>query len=207
MVKFVHLHTHTEYSLLDGICKIEELVSHAKQLGMDALSITDHGVMYGAIEFYKKCRAQSVKPIIGMEGYITKDHKIKDRTSRTNHILLLAKNEEGYKNLMKLTSISHLEGFYYKPRIDHQLLRRYSSGLICATACGSGEIPQTLYEESYDKVKEIAGIYTDIFGDDFYIEIQERDYSDAISSAKNDEIKNILLELNKFKEKVNPLLI
>ena len=102
MVKFVHLHTHTEYSLLDGICKIEELVSHAKQLGMDALSITDHGVMYGAIEFYKKCRAQSVKPIIGMEGYITKDHKIKDRTSRTNHILIIDKNEEGYKNLMKL---------------------------------------------------------------------------------------------------------
>ena len=207
MVKFVHLHTHSEYSLLDGICKIDELISHAKQLGMDALSITDHGVMYGAIEFYKKCKAQSVKPIIGMEGYITKDHKKKDRTSRTNHILLLAKNEEGYKNLMKLTSISHLEGFYYKPRIDHQLLKRYSSGLICATACGSGEIPQTLYEESYDKVKEVAGIYTDIFGDDFYIEIQERDYSDAISSAKNDEIKNILLELNKFKEKVNPLLI
>ncbi len=207
MSKFVHLHLHTEYSLLDGLCKIDLLLKHVKENNMDSVAITDHGTMYGVIEFYKKCKSLGIKPIIGIEGYICKDHKIKDRSSKYNHIILLAKNEEGYKNLMKITSISHLEGYYYKPRFDFEILKKFSKGLICTSACGQGEIPLAFYENSYDSGKKIAERYLDLFKDDFYLELQLRDYSDPIKNAINAEIKTQLIEMEKFKKKVDPLLI
>jgi DNA polymerase-3 subunit alpha len=207
MSKFVHLHVHTEYSLLDGLCKIDPLLKYVKENEMDSIAITDHGSMYGAIEFFKKCKSTDLKPIIGMEGYICKDRKVHERSSKYNHIVLLAKNEEGYKNLMKITSISHLEGYYYKPRFDHEILEKYSKGLICTSACGQGEIPSKLFEDSYESGKKVAKYYADIFKDDFYLELQLRDYSDSIKNAANAEIKTQLLEMEAFKNKVNPLLV
>lgn len=207
MSKFVHLHVHTEYSLLDGLCKINPLLKYVKENEMDAIAITDHGTMYGVIEFYKKCISNSIKPIIGMEGYICKDHKLKDRSSKNNHIILLAKNEEGYKNLMKITSISHLEGYYYKPRIDIEILKKYSKGIICTSACGQGEIPYSLFEDKYENAKLITERYLDIFNDEFYLELQFRDYTDSIKNAVNPEVKTQLLDMQNFKDKVNPLLI
>ena len=133
MSKFVHLHNHTEYSLLDGLSRIKKLFTHVKENGMDAIAITDHGTMYGAIEFFKEGKKQEVKPIIGLEGYITRDMntKVKDNF----HVTLLAKNYEGYKNLMKLTSIAHMKGFYYKPRFSKEILKEHSNGLICFSGC------------------------------------------------------------------------
>lgn len=207
MSKFVHLHVHTEYSLLDGLCKIDPLLNYVKDNGMDAIAITDHGTMYGVIEFYKKCKSLNIKPIIGMEGYLCKDRNIKDRSSKNNHIILLAKNEEGYKNLMKITSISHIEGYYYKPRFDFEILKKYSKGLICTSACGQGEISMALNEGSYENAKKIVGNYTNLFKDNFYIELQIRDYSESIKNASNNEVRSQLIEMEIFKDKVNPLLI
>jgi len=141
---FVHLHVHTEYSLLDGACRIKELVAKAKKYKMPALAITDHGVMYGVIQFYKEAIRQGVKPIIGCEVYVAPNSRFDKSTQRKEtpyHLILLAKNNEGYKNLMKLVTLSYLEGFYYKPRIDKEILREYSKGLIGLSACLKGEIP------------------------------------------------------------------
>jgi len=207
MNNFVHLHTHTEYSLLDGLCKIDPLIRYVKDNDMNSLAITDHGTMYGVIEFYKKCKSLGIKPIIGIEGYITKDHKIKDRTEKNFHIILLAKNEFGYKNLLKITSIAHLDGYYYKPRFDFDILKKYSEGLICTSACGSGEIPYTLFEKSYNDARKLSEKYLNLFKDDFFLELQFRDYTDSIKNSENLEIKNKLLEMQNFKEKVNPQII
>lgn len=207
MSKFVHLHLHTEYSLLDGLCKISPLIAHVKQSGMDAVAITDHGTMYGVIEFYKKCKAEGVKPIIGVEGYICKDMESKDRTSKYNHLILLAKDEEGYKNLMRLTSIAHVQGYYYKPRFDFSILKKYSKGLICTTACPQGEVSQSLFHEGYEQAKKVTEKYADVFKDDLYIELQNRDYSKPLENIKNNEIRNQLLEMQDFANKVNPLLV
>ncbi|HEX8923550.1 MAG TPA: PHP domain-containing protein, partial [Patescibacteria group bacterium] len=136
-MSFVHLHVHTEYSLLDGLTKIKKLVSTVKDMGMNAVAITDHGNMYGAIEFYKACIKAEIKPIIGCEVYVSPGSRL-DKSSvnrRNHHLILLAKNLTGYKNLMKLVSIGHHEGFYYKPRIDWEILQQYHEGLICSSAC------------------------------------------------------------------------
>jgi DNA polymerase-3 subunit alpha len=205
---FVHLHVHTEYSLLDGISKIKPLLNFVKEKGMNSLAITDHGVMYGVIDFYKKAKEMDIKPIIGMEAYITSDLRSKEKGRAKNyHLLLLAKDRQGYRNLMKLSSISHLEGYYYRPRIDHMVLKGYSKGLIATSACGSGEIPMTLYDDTYEKAKKITERYLDIFGDDFYIELQIRDFEQPLENASSDEIKKELLEMKDFKDKVNPLLV
>src|SRR3989344_3690287 len=134
--KFVHLHVHSEYSLLDGLSRVDNIFKHIKENGMDAVAISDHGVMYGVIEFYKKAKKAEVKPIIGMEAYTTNvDHKLKPERGKLKnfHQLLLAINEKGYKNLMKITSIAHLEGYYYRPRVDRETLAKYSEGLICTS--------------------------------------------------------------------------
>jgi len=180
MVKnFVHLHVHTEYSLLDGLSRITELFKYVKELDMDQLAITDHGVMYGAIEFVRKAEKAGVKPIIGMEAYTT-NVGLRERPERgrfkNNHLLLLAKDEEAYKNLMKLTSIAHLEGYYYRPRFDRKTLEKYSKGLVCTSACPAGEIAQALINESYVKAKEIAKWFVDVFGKDYYLEIQRHNF-------------------------------
>ena len=173
---FVHLHVHTEYSLLDGANRIKDLVARVKELGMKAVAITDHGVMYGAIEFYKECKKNGIKPIIGCEMYVaprTRFDRVANVDDTLGHLVLLAKDNEGYKNLIKLVSLSFIEGFYYKPRIDMELLRKYSKGLIASSACLAGFINRALLAGEYDKAKEIANQYIDIFGkDDFYIELQ-----------------------------------
>ncbi|MBR3888584.1 MAG: DNA polymerase III subunit alpha [Clostridia bacterium] len=173
---FVHLHVHTEYSLLDGANRIKELVARVKELGMKAIAITDHGVMYGAIEFYKECKKQGIKPIIGVEAYVA-PRKMTDKEAniddRPGHLVLLAKDNEGYQNLIKLVSLSFTEGFYYKPRVDLETLKKYSKGLVASSACLAGFINRALLNDKYDEARKIAQDYIDIFGkDDFYIELQ-----------------------------------
>ena len=173
---FVHLHVHTEYSLLDGAIRINELVKKVKENGMSAVAITDHGNMFGAINFYKECMSKGIKPIIGMEAYVAKrSHTDKEAKidNEPNHLILLAKNNIGYKNLVKLSSISYTEGFYYKPRIDKELLKKYHEGLICLSACIMGEIPRKILNNNYEGAKESAIEFKNIFGeDDFYLEVQ-----------------------------------
>ena len=173
---FTHLHLHTQFSLLDGACRLSELVSRAKELGMTSLAITDHGNMYGAVDFYRECKKQGIKPIIGCEVYVAPRSRYdRDKTldGKYNHLILLVKNEVGYKNLIKLVSRSYTEGFYFKPRIDRDLLEQYSEGLICLSACIAGEIPQLILQRDYDGAKRQALWYNSIFGDgNFYLEIQ-----------------------------------
>lgn len=170
---FIHLHVHTEYSLLDGAARIGELVTAAKNLGMKSLAITDHGNMYGVIQFYKTCIKEGIKPIIGMESYVAPQSISEKAGMRENaHLILLAKNEVGYKNLIKLSSISFVDGFYYRPRIDHQLLETYHEGLVCLSACLAGEIPQLLLANRYDEARKKAQWYQKLFGQDYYIELQ-----------------------------------
>ncbi|MEK7646822.1 MAG: DNA polymerase III subunit alpha [Patescibacteria group bacterium] len=174
-MSFVHLHTHSHYSLLDGLAKIDELVSEALRLGMPALALTDHGNMYGAVEFYKKAKAAGIKPILGVEIYVA-PRSMRDKTpgidDKRYHLILLAKNNEGYKNLIKLVTLAHLDGFYYKPRIDKETLRRHSKGLIALSACLSGEIPRALFTNNQDGAKELLREYQEIFGkENFFLEI------------------------------------
>src|SRR3989344_7439739 len=175
MPKFVHLHTHSHYSLLDGLTKIDDLVNHAKELGMPALALTDHGNLYGAVEFYKKATKAGVKPIIGIEAYLAPTSRA-DRspglTDKYFHLVLLAKNEIGWKNLLKLTTASYLEGFYYKPRIDKELLKNHHEGLIALSACLSGEISRLIQRNKFEEARKCALEYQELFGiDNFYIEI------------------------------------
>ncbi|MBI4284169.1 MAG: DNA polymerase III subunit alpha [Chloroflexi bacterium] len=170
---FTHLHVHTEYSLLDGMCRISKLVARAKELGMDSLALTDHGVMYGAIEFYLAAREAGIKPIIGGEFYIAPVSHLSRNASdrRPYHLILLAKNQTGYRNLIQLTTRAHLDGFYYKPRLDKELLKQFHQGLIALSACIAGEVPQLILEGRLDEAKQSALWYQQTFGD-FYLEIQ-----------------------------------
>ncbi|MBQ6235695.1 MAG: DNA polymerase III subunit alpha [Clostridia bacterium] len=175
MNPFVHLHVHTQYSLLDGASRIPELVKRAKELGQSAIAITDHGVMYGVIDFYRACKAEGIKPILGMETYVAKGRydatgDARDRDSA--HLILLAKNQTGYQNLMLLSSEAFIHGFYYKPRIDYDLLREHHEGLICLSACLAGDIPQALLCGQDARAYEIAQMLKEMFGEDFYIELQ-----------------------------------
>lgn len=174
---FVHLHVHSEYSLLDGASRIEELVKEAKKQGMPALAISDHGVMYGTIPFYKACIGQGIKPIIGVEIYVTNRplaEKIKKGEQRYFHLLLLATSYKGYQNLIKLTSKAHLEGFYYKPRITKEWLEMYSEDIICLSACLAGELPQALLQDKWQEAQQIVREHVRIFGQgNYFIELQD----------------------------------
>ena len=174
---FTHLHLHTQFSLLDGACRLGELVSRAKELGMTSLAITDHGNMYGAVDFYRECKKQGIKPIIGCEVYVaprSRYDRDKVLDGKYNHLVLLVKNEIGYKNLIKMVSKSYTEGFYFKPRIDRDLLEEYSEGLICLSACIAGEIPQYILQRDYEGAKRQALWYQSVFGkDNYYLEIQD----------------------------------
>ena len=175
-MSFVHLHVHSEYSLLDGACRIDALARRAADLGQTALAITDHGVMYGAVAFYKACRKAGIRPIIGCEVYVAPRSRF-DREhgvdSDYSHLILLCKNETGYRNLCYLVSCGFTEGFYIRPRIDWALLREHAEGLVCLSGCVSGEIPQRILRENYAGAKARALELRELFGPDFYLEIQD----------------------------------
>ncbi len=171
-MNFTHLHVHSHYSLLDGLAKIDDIIAKAKEYDMESVALTDHGVMYGAIEFYQKALAAGIKPIIGVEAYLVNGSRL-DRTKQTRyHLTLLAKNRIGYQNLLQLATLSHLEGYYYKPRIDWEILKKYSEGLIALSGCFQGEVPQAFLANGKKKAKEAAKKYLKLFGSDFYLEIQ-----------------------------------
>ncbi|MBP5354761.1 MAG: PHP domain-containing protein, partial [Lachnospiraceae bacterium] len=180
---FTHLHVHTEYSLLDGAGKIKEMVHRAKELGMDALAITDHGVMYGAVDFYRACKAEGIRPIIGCEVYVAQGSRF-DKTGTVNdkryyHLVLLAENDTGYRNLMKIVSKGFTEGFYYKPRVDYELLETYHEGLIALSACLAGEIPSFIRMGLYEDAVACAKHMREIFGEDnFFLELQDHGIPD-----------------------------
>ncbi len=193
-MKFTHLHVHSHYSLLDGLAKISDLVEYAKADGAEALALTDHGVMYGAIEFYQKCMKAGIKPIIGVEAYLAPhsrfDKNTKDDEKRNYHLTLLARDLAGYKNLVKLTSIAHLEGFYYKPRIDWEVLEKHSEGLIAGSACLAGEIPRLITAGKLDRARERILAYNELFGqDNFYLELQPHPQLDEQETVNRELIK------------------
>lgn len=177
-MSFTHLHLHTQYSLLDGAAVIKDVVARAKELGMDSLAITDHGVMYGAVDFYRECKKQGIRPVIGCEVYTAaRSHLEKDpeKDRRMHHLVLLAETNEGYRNLIKIVSIGFTEGFYYKPRIDKDVLRKYSKGIIATSACLAGDVQQRLLQRDYEGAKEQALEFRDIFGEDnFFLELQDQ---------------------------------
>src|SRR5512142_1663793 len=181
-MSFVHLHVHTEYSLLDGFSNIKKLVKRAKEMNMPALAITDHGTMFGVIEFYHACLEAGIKPIIGLEAYMASrtmhDHDPKE-DRRSSHLLLLAENEAGYKNLLQIASAAQLEGFYYYPRIDKDFLSHHTEGLICTTGCLSAEVPRLLRNGQMDAARRTLDWYYDLFGkDNFFFELQQHDVAD-----------------------------
>lgn len=196
MADFVHLHNHSEYSLLDGLSKINEMVAQAKALGMKALAITDHGNLYGAIKFYRACKEAGIKPIIGCEIYMsrrTRHDKEAGLDSDSNHLILLAKNATGYKNLMRIISIANLEGYYYKPRSDIELLKQHSEGLICLSACVNGYVSEPLLENQVETAEKRAQTLSEIFGkDNFYLEIQKH-----LNVKKQDELNEKLIALSR----------
>lgn len=189
-MSFVHLHLHTEYSLLDGMCRIEDTIKKAKELGMPAVAMTDHGAMYGAFKFFIKAKDAGIKPIIGCELYKAKNSRFdKEPGEKNYHILLIAKNLQGYKNLIKLDSYAFLEGFYYKPRIDWELLEKYHEGIICTSGCMGAEIPSLIREGQHKQAEEMLQKYLKIFGKDFYMEIQRHEQIPELEPLNQELIK------------------
>jgi DNA polymerase-3 subunit alpha len=172
---FVHLHNHTDYSLLDGACEIDQLMEVVAQQKMPAVAMTDHGNLFGAVSFYNAAKAQGIQPVIGCEMYVSQQgHKTRSDTDRYNHLILLCENQEGYKNLIKMVSTAFLEGFYYKPRVDKDLLAAHSKGLICLSACLRGDLNETILNDKYEDARRMAYDYRDIFGkQNFFLEIQD----------------------------------
>ncbi|MEA3399338.1 MAG: DNA polymerase III subunit alpha [Patescibacteria group bacterium] len=194
--KFIHLHAHSHYSLLDGLSKIDDLVEIAQKNKMEAIALTDHGNMYGAIEFYKKCREAKIKPIIGLEAYIAfrgRNDREPGVDNKRYHLTLLAKNLQGYKNLMRLVTISNLEGFYYKPRIDKDILRKYNEGLICLSGCPASELSKAIENDDLEKAEEVIKEHIDIFGkENYFLEVHCHPH------IENDKkIRNKIIELGK----------
>lgn len=201
---FVHLHNHTQYSLLDGLSKIPALMDRVNELGMTSVAITDHGTLSGVIEFYKEAENRAIKPLIGIEAYIAaRGHKEKDLTKDKQyyHLILIAMNNKGYENLMKLSTIANLEGFYYKPRIDRDLLKMYNEGLIVLSGCIGGEIGDMLRQGQYEKAKQIAKWYKNTFGDRYYLEVQDHGHKNhpanwSEQTFVNEKVLELAKELN-----------
>ncbi len=194
---FTHLHLHTEYSLLDGLSRIPDLMDRVKALGQQSVAMTDHGALYGAIDFYKEARARDLKPIIGIEAYVAPESRFKKTAGRQNdyyHLTLLAKDMQGYRNLLQLSTKSHLEGFYYKPRMDKELLAEYGKGIIALSGCPSGEMHKLLVEDRHDEARQLAGFFSDVF-DGFYLEAMRHDEPDI--NAQCDKALAGLLTLSK----------
>ncbi len=203
-VDLVHLHNHSQYSLLDGLTKVPALVERVKSMGMEAVAVTDHGTLSGAIEFYKEAKANDIKPIIGMEAYVaSRGHTDKDPSKDKiyYHLIILAMNNQGYQNLMRLSTLANLEGFYYKPRIDHSLLEKYNEGLIILSGCIGGEVGDALRQNQYDQAKKIATWYKKVFGDRYYLEIQDHGHPEhpsrwAEQTTVNDQAIKLSIELD-----------
>ncbi len=189
---FTHLHVHTEYSLLDGMCRIPRVVARAKEMGMAALAMTDHGGLYGAIRFYQAAREAGIKPIIGCEAYIATGSRLsRDAGARNNHhLVLLAKNRTGYQNLIQLVTRAQLDGFYYKPRMDKELLKQHHQGLIALSACLAGEVPRLILEGRLDEAKKAALWYKQTFGD-FYLEVQRHPIPEL------EQVNKVLIPMSK----------
>ena len=198
MKEFVHLHVHTEFSLLDGLARIDKLVDIVKERGWKSIAITDHGNMHGVIKFFEACVTKGIKPIIGEEFYICHDMKSRSNREDTGHLILLAKDNIGYQNLLKLSSYAYLDGMYYKPRIDYKLLEQYSEGLICLSACLAGHIPQLILKRQYDEAEKLALWHKNLFGEDFYFEIQDH---------KIPEEREVTLKLTEMSEKLDIPLV
>ncbi len=194
---FTHLHLHTEYSLLDGLSRIPDVMDRVQALGQQSVAITDHGALYGAIDFYKEARARGIKPIIGIEAYIAPDSRLKKSDARSNnyhHLTLLAKDDAGYRNLLQLTTRSHIEGFYYKPRMDKELLAAYGKGIIALGGCPSGEMFRLLAEDRYDEAKQLCGFFQDVF-DGFYLEVMKHDEPEI--NAQSERVLRGLVALSR----------
>lgn len=201
---FVHLHNHTQYSLLDGLTKVPDLVDYVKAAGMEAVAMTDHGTLSGTIEFYKEAKAKGIKPIIGMETYVAARSlydKEPGKDKQYFHLILLAMNQEGYQNLMALSTIANLEGFYYKPRIDRELLAKHNEGLICLSGCANGEVADAIRQGQYEQAKQIAAWYKEAFGDRYYLEFQ--DHGHPQHTSKWDEQENINKQLLRISEELD----
>lgn len=198
---YVHLHNHTQYSLLDGLTRVPDLINFVQSSGMQAVAMTDHGTLSGAIEFYKEATGKGIKPLVGLETYVaTRKHTDKDpqKDKLRYHLILIAMNETGWHNLMALSTIANLDGFYYYPRIDHELLEKYSEGLIVLSACMSGEIGDALKQDQYDKAKQIAQWYQKIFGDRYYLEVQDHGHPDnPLYSPEQGHVNEQVLRLAK----------
>jgi DNA polymerase-3 subunit alpha len=195
-MKFIHLHVHSHYSLLDGLPKIDQLLDYVQELGMDSVALTDHGNLYGAVEFYKKAKEKGIKPLIGAEMYMAFEKMTQERPNiddKRYHLVLLVKNKQGYKNLVKLITKAHLEGFYYKPRIDEELLAQYSGGLIGLSGCLQGKIPQLILAKKIKEATELALKYQEIFGkDNFYLELQHHP-----NIPEQKKINDVLISISK----------
>ena len=190
---FVHLHVHSEYSLLDGFSNLDALVARTKEMGMPAIALTDHGAMYGVIDFFKAAKKAEIKPIIGIEAYLAargmhmRDPKLDKKSS---HLLLLAENQTGYQNLLKLASGAQLDGFYYYPRMDHDFLAEHSEGIICTSGCMAAEVPRMIVQGQLEKARKQLDWYYDVFGTDrFFLELQQHDIPEL------DQINKTLLDL------------
>lgn len=197
---YVHLHNHTHHSLLDGLTKIPALMNQVKSFGMEAIAITDHGTMSGAIEFYKAAKDAEVKPILGMEAYVaarSRHDRDPAKDKARYHLIILAMNQTGYQNLMKLSTLANLEGMYYKPRIDHELLEMYNEGLVILSACASGELGENLRADNYEEAKEIAKWYKSVFGDRYYLELQDHGHPDCPSKW------DVQVGINKYLERLS----
>ena len=202
---YVHLHNHTHHSVLDGLTKIPDLVNFVKETGMEAVALTDHGTMSGAIELYRAAQSAGVKPIIGIEAYVaTRSRHDRDPSKDKNryHLTILAMNNKGYQNLMKLSSVANLEGVYYKPRMDREILEKYNEGLIVLSGCASGEVAEYLRLDDYDKAKEVVLWYKQVFGDRYYLEMQDHGHAEY-PSIENPHPWEVQTKINQYLEKLS----
>ena len=190
---FVHLHNHTHHSLLDGLTKMDELVNKVKEFGMEAAAVTDHGTMSGTLEYYKLAKEADVKPLLGIEAYIaarSRHDRDPSKDKARYHLTIIAMNNQGWQNLMQLSTTANLEGMYYKPRMDHEILEQYNEGLIVLSGCAGGELAENIRANNYAEAKRVAEWYKSVFGDRYYLELQDHGHPDAPSHWDEQEMVN-----------------